>query len=205
MLVILDELSLRTYGVKTNISNRFCKDFGLHNDEKIHAYLMKLFNINNSDPGFSYGAVMNSQRYIIYSGITPPHQFSLGNLSTMIGITDSIGEGWDTRKVSKYFNKENNIANQQQEVPMTTSKHFEKGHIIFSRMKEMKFTMLKGSRKLFTIECYTASSQPQNISVCKQHAQMFKNDNYTFNPNKDLLLSMPYQFVAGKFTLLDNQ
>jgi hypothetical protein len=34
LLAILDELSLRTYGEKTNIRNRFCKDFGLHNDEK---------------------------------------------------------------------------------------------------------------------------------------------------------------------------
>jgi hypothetical protein len=38
---------------------------------------------------------------------------------------------------------------------------------------------------------------------------MFKNDDYTFHPHKDLVLSMPYQFVAnlkpGKFTPLDNQ
>jgi hypothetical protein len=47
--------------------------------------------------------------------------FSLGNIATMSGITDGIDEGWVTRKVSKCFNKENNIANQQQEVLMTTS------------------------------------------------------------------------------------
>jgi hypothetical protein len=38
---------------------------------------------------------------------------------------------------------------------------------------------------------------------------MFKNDKYTFHPQKDLVLSMPYQFVAnlkpGKFTTLDEQ
>jgi hypothetical protein len=103
-----------TYGEKKNIPNRFCKQFGLQNDEKIHMYLMKLSNNNNSDPGFSYGTVMNTQRYIIRSGITQPRQFSLGNIPTMSGITDSIFEGWDTRKISKYFNKENNIANQQE-------------------------------------------------------------------------------------------
>jgi hypothetical protein len=54
----------------------------------------------------------------------------------MSGISDGIGEGWDSRIVSKIFNKENNIANQQQEVPMTTSQHFEKAHIIFSTMKK---------------------------------------------------------------------
>jgi hypothetical protein len=38
---------------------------------------------------------------------------------------------------------------------------------------------------------------------------MFKNDKYTLNPQKDLVLSMLYQFVAnlepGKFTPLDNK
>jgi hypothetical protein len=51
---------------------------------------MKLSNNNNSDAGFSYGAVMNSQRYIICSGITQPRQFSLGNKITMSGITDKL-------------------------------------------------------------------------------------------------------------------
>jgi hypothetical protein len=32
MLVILDEISLRTFGEKTSISNRFCKLFNLHDD-----------------------------------------------------------------------------------------------------------------------------------------------------------------------------
>jgi hypothetical protein len=133
LLAILYELSLRTYGEKTNIPNRFCKDFDLHNDERIHAYLMKPSNNINSDPGFAYEAVMNSQRYIIHSGITCPCQFSLGNIASMSGITDSIGEGWDTRRASKRFNKENNVANQRQEVLMTTSKHFEIAHILFQQ------------------------------------------------------------------------
>jgi hypothetical protein len=38
---------------------------------------------------------------------------------------------------------------------------------------------------------------------------MFKHDKFTFHPRKDLVLSMPYQFVAnlepGQFTLLDTQ
>jgi hypothetical protein len=46
-------------------------------------------------------------------------------------------------------------------------------------------------------------------TVCKQHAIMFKHDNFMFHPQKDWVLSMPYQFVAnlepGQFTPLDNQ
>ncbi len=90
LLAILDELSLRTFGEKTSIPNRFCKPFGLHNNERIEAYLMKLSNNTNSDPGFSYETVMNSQSCTIHSGITQPRQFSLGNIPTMSGITDSL-------------------------------------------------------------------------------------------------------------------
>jgi hypothetical protein len=52
------------------------------------------------------------------------------------------------------------------------------------------------------------SFESENESVRKQHAAMFKNDKYTFNPQKDLVRSMPYRFVAtlkpGKLTPLDN-
>ena len=126
----------------------------------------------------------------------------------MSGITDIHGEGWDTRKISKHIKERNNIANQQEEVTITTPKQFEKSHIIFSTMKKIKFT-IKGKGKLFTIECYMPSFEPQNKSVCKQHASMFKNDEYTFNPLKDLMFSMLYQFVAnlqpGKLPPVDNQ
>ncbi len=71
LLVILDEVSLRTYGGKvTSIPNRFCKLFDLHDDEKIHAYLMKLSNNTHSDFELSSQTVMNNQSYTIHSGIT---------------------------------------------------------------------------------------------------------------------------------------
>ncbi len=51
------------------------------------------------------------------------------------------------------------------------------------------------------------SFEPQNESVHKRHATMFKNDKNTFNPQIDLVLSTPYQFIANlkpvQFTLLD--
>ncbi len=208
LLVILDEVNLRTYGGKeTSILNRFCKLFDLHDDEKIHAYLMKLSNNSHSDFELSYQTVMNNQSYTIHSGITRPHQFSLGNIPTMSGITDSIGEGWDDGKIAIFFNKRNNFDNRQEEVLMTTSKHFEHAYIILSTMIKIKLTTKKGKGNLFTIECYMSSLEPQNQSVCKRHATMFKNDKFTFHPQKDLVLSMPYQFVVnlelGEFTPLD--
>jgi hypothetical protein len=80
---------------------------------------------------------------------------------------------------------------------MTRSKHFEHAYIILSTMTKIKLTTKKGKENLFTIECYTPSFEPQNQSVRKQHATMFKNEKFTLHPQKDLVLSMPYQFVGN--------
>ncbi len=51
------------------------------------------------------------------------------------------------------------------------------------------------------------SFEPQNQSVRKQHATMFKNEKFTFHPQNELVLSMLYQFVVnlklGEYTPLD--
>ena len=70
LLVILDEVSLHTFGEKTSIQNRFCKLFDLHDDENIHAYFMKLSNKTHSDFGLSCLTVMKNQSYTTRSGIT---------------------------------------------------------------------------------------------------------------------------------------
>ncbi len=81
----------------------------MHDDEKKHGYLMKLFNNTHSDFGLSYQTVMKNQSYTICSGITRPCQFSLGNIQTMSGITDSVGEGWDDRKITNFSTKETTL------------------------------------------------------------------------------------------------
>ncbi len=183
LLVILNEVSLCTYGgKKTSIPNRFCKLFELHDDDKIHAFLMKLSNNSHSDSGLPYQTVMNNQSYTICLGITRPHQFSLGNIPTMSSITDSIGEGWNDRKIAIFFNQRNIIVNGQEEVPMTRSKHFEHAYIILSTMTKINLTTKKGKGNLISIECYMPFFEPQNQSVCKQHTTMFKNDKFTFHP-----------------------
>jgi hypothetical protein len=69
LLSILNEVDLRTYGeIQTFTPNRFCKLFDLHDDEKIQAYLMKIFNTTHSDFGLSYQTVLNNHSYTIHSG-----------------------------------------------------------------------------------------------------------------------------------------
>ncbi len=94
---------------KNKYSNRFCKLFDLHDDKNIHEFLMKLSNNTHSDFWLSYKTVMNNQSFTIRSGITRPCQFSLGNIPTMSGITDSVGEGWDVRKITNFSTKETTL------------------------------------------------------------------------------------------------
>ncbi len=75
----------------------------MHDDKKIHAFLMKLSNNTYSDFGLSYQTVINNQSYTIHSGITRPSHFSLGNIPSMNGITDSVGEGWDEKNNCTFF------------------------------------------------------------------------------------------------------
>jgi hypothetical protein len=91
---------------------------------------------------------------------------------------------------------------------MTTSKHYEHAYILLLTMTKIKLTTNKDKGHLFTIECYMPSFEPQNKTVCIRHDGMFKHDKFTFHPQKDLVLSMPYYFVAnlkpGQLTALDN-
>jgi hypothetical protein len=79
----------------------------------------------------------------------------------MSGMTDSIGEGWDKRKISKNFKKRNNTVNRQEEVAMTTSTQFEQAYITLSMMTKIKLTTKKEKENSFTIECYMPSFEPQ--------------------------------------------
>jgi hypothetical protein len=90
---------------------------------------------------------------------------------------------------------------------MTTSKHFEQAYITLSTMTKITLTKKKGKGYLFTIECYMPSFEPQNVR--KRHGTMLEHDKFTFHPQKDLVLSMQYLFVANlepdQFTPLDVQ
>jgi hypothetical protein len=70
---------------------------------------MKLSNNTNSDSGMSYETVMNNQSYTIHSGITQPCQFSLGNIPTMIGITDVVGKVCMKEKFQKFSTKQTTL------------------------------------------------------------------------------------------------
>ncbi len=109
LLVIVDEVSLHTFGEKKVLQTDFANLLICMMMKKIQACLMKLSNNTHSNFGLSCQTVMNNQSYTIHSGITRPCRFSLGNIPTMSGITDSVGEGWDNRKTANFSSKETTL------------------------------------------------------------------------------------------------
>ena len=89
---------------------------------------------------------------------------------------------------------------------MKTSCQFKEAFILLSTVKRMKYTLTELNKRLFTIECYTRGYDSKNTWVCKHHKHLFKDNNYTFQPNNDLVKSLPYDFVktlkAGIFSPL---
>ncbi len=51
------------------------------------------------------------------------------------------------------------------------------------------------------------SYESQNTSVCMRHSKMFKHDAFTFHPNHDLVMSLPFKFIedleVDKYTPLE--
>jgi hypothetical protein len=169
---------------KQLLKTDFCELFDLHDDEKIQAYLMKIRNTTHSDFGLSYQTVLNNQSYAIRSGNVRPCQFVVGNIPTISEITDTVGRGWNDKKIARFFDENNKVGYGQKEVLMTNSKHYEHEYILLSTMKKIKLTTNKDKGHLFTIECYMPSFEPQNETVRIQHVGMFKHDKYTFHPQK---------------------
>ncbi len=129
---------------------------------------------------------------------------------SLSAITDSVGQGWNAVKISRYFEDITNDEEKQkfeEKQKMKTSRQFKKAFILLSTVKRMKYTLTKSNKRLFTIECYTSGYDSKNTWVCKHHKHLFKDDNYTFQPNDDLVKSLPYDFVktlkAGIFSPLE--
>ena len=69
----------------------------------------------------------------------------------MTTITANVGTGWDTPIASNYFSTDNDDMNVPMENLMTTSHSFEKAHIMYSTMKQLKVTMNEKTRGFLSL------------------------------------------------------
>jgi hypothetical protein len=177
--------------------NRFC-DFFQMNDDRIDNHLIRWYKTNDFDQGFSYEVIFDMMKHVVQAGISRPLQLKLGHISSLSAITDSVGQGWNSVKILRYFEDITNDEEKQkfeEKQKMKTSCQFKEAFILLSTVKQMKYTLTKSNKRLFTIECYMCGYDSKNTWVHKHHKHLFKDDNYTFQPNDDLVKSMPYDFV----------
>jgi hypothetical protein len=180
------------------------------NDDRIDNHLIQWYKNNHSDQGFSYEVIFDMMKHVVQAGNSHPLKLKLGHISSLSAITDSNGQGWNSVKISRYFKDITNDKEEQkfkQKQKMKTSHQFKEAFILLTTVKQMKYTLTELNKRLSTIECYTHGYDSKNTWVCKHHKHLFKNDNNTFQPNDDLVKSMPYDFVktlkAGIFSPLD--
>ena len=145
VLVLLKEFNEMIYGSKTksDVLNRFC-DFFQMNDDRIHDHLIQWYKNNDSDQGFSYEVVFDMMKHDVQAGNGRPLQLKLSHILSLSAITDSIGQGWNAVKISRYFGDITNDKEKQkfkEKQKMKTSRQFEEAFILLLTVKQMKFTL----------------------------------------------------------------
>ena len=80
---------------------------------------------------------------------------------------------------------------------MNTAKQYEAHHVILWTMRQIKITKMKDSDRMeFHIMCEMKNYQPTNKTLRARHSSLFKKPTHSFQPIDDLVLSMPYNFIA---------
>ncbi len=104
VLVLLEEFNEMIYGSKTksDVSNRFCNIFQM-NDDRIHNHLIRWYKNNDSDQGFSYEVVFDMMKHVVQARNSRPLQLKLSHISSLSIITDSVGQGLNAVKISRYL------------------------------------------------------------------------------------------------------
>jgi hypothetical protein len=52
------------------------------------------------------------------------------------------------------------------------------------------------NKKQFHVQCHMKTYQHANSSICERHSTMFKEENFTFTPIDELVMSMPFEFIS---------
>jgi hypothetical protein len=155
----------------------------------------------------------NGRQYMINNLHHHPHQFNLGELSTMSTIYDTKGEGWNkVPNIEKYFCLDNPRDDNIAQVPITTSHQYKENLILLMTMSEIKKIVLGKNMQKFWMRCSMKNYKQGNTAICKRHPTLFKDKKdhyYAFRPSDDLLQTLPFECVAnlkgGAYTRLPSK
>ena len=186
-------------------------------DRKLIYHVTQLNTYEDSRHPQSYTGLINKLQMIVHCSVTRPVQFLLGDIGSAAAFTDKHGTGWNNQNIKRYFDlpnkndsakkdksteedendgktKENSKRNAQL---MNTARQYEAHHVILWTMRQIKITKMKDSDRMeFHIMCEMKNYQPTNKTLRARHSSLFKKPTYSFQPIDDLVLSMPYNFIA---------
>jgi hypothetical protein len=194
-LAVLSQLSKSVYGAPQTILPSLLTRMQFNGDSqyKTHAYLLwKASKYPSNGSLLTWSCKLdNGQQYTIKNLHHHPHQFNLGELSTMSTIYDTKGEGWNkVPNIERYFCSDNprddNIVAQ---APITTSHQYEENLILLMTLFEINKIFLGKNMQKIRMRCSMKNYEQGNNAICKRHPTLFKDKKghyYSFGPSDEL-------------------
>jgi len=157
----------------------------------------------------AYFVVLDDKKeYHIIGKSLRPLQFPINKMPTMSSIYHTKGSGWDAVNQKQYFMsaKTGDNRNRQQKL-MTTAKEYELAHLMLSTMESIRMIIPKQGYRKFEILCKTSDYQRANNTIRLRHPSFFRQDKYIFQPNDDLIMTLPFKWIQtlknGEWTKLE--
>jgi len=198
IICILEHICQLVYNDEATIPQRLLKVFGLNSDAIGQLILQRAKN--RSIVPNQYNATLHNQIIQVGGLVARPLQVLLGKLPTMTNIMSKQGQGWEDVLTDHYFRSSSKQPFEN--LFMTTSKEFEECFILFSTMTSIKVTHVNINKKdhndyerIFEIRCDMQSFQVTNDSIRRRHRELFSKEKYDFIPTRELIMSMPFDYV----------
>jgi hypothetical protein len=158
---------------------------------------------------FGYNVKMDNDNYVVSASNLCPNQVPLGKIATMATIYEMKGSGWGMVAKREYFWSSNPRDGDKTQLQMTTAKEFEFAHTLLSIMAKIRVLMSDKKNRKFEIQCATKEYQNTNKTLREWHPTLFQNETYTFQPNNELVMTLPFKYVnqleRGKWTPLEEK
>jgi hypothetical protein len=204
-LAVLSQLSKSVYGAPQIILPSLLTRMQFNGDSqyKTHDYLIlraTKYPTNGSLLTWSC-KLDNGQQYTIQNLHHRPCQFNLGELSTMLTMYDTKGEGWNkVSNIERYFCSDNPRDGNIAQVPITISHQYKENLILLMTVFEIKKIVLGKNMQNFWMRCSMKNYEQGNNAICQRHPTLFKDKKdhyYSFGPSDELVQTLSFEFVTN--------
>jgi hypothetical protein len=64
-------------------------------------------------------------------------------------------------------------------------------------MRYIKLIQKKSNERSYVIQCVMDQYEESNATIQARHPKLFKDDTYSFEASKELVMCMPFDFING--------